>query len=85
MEIPAGGGFMLAERTDEHLRLFEEGREAAYFSSHNELVDKIRYYLANESERARIARAGYERCIRDGYSFDNRIREIVERLFPGGA
>lgn len=80
IELPACGVFMLAERTDEHLALFEEGREAEFFASDEELVEKCRYYLNHENERAAIARDGRARCSRDGYSNAGRLRAVLERL-----
>lgn len=86
IEIPAAGGFMLAERTDEHRALFEEGREAEFFGGDDELLDKTRYYLAHDEARRRIAAAGRQRCLRSGYSNLDRMRSmlgVVESLRSG--
>ena len=81
MEIPACGAFMLAERTDEHLRLFEEGKEAAYFENDEELLDKARYFLDHEDERVAIARASRQRCLGSGYSHHDRLEKMLEIIF----
>jgi hypothetical protein len=77
-EGPACGAFMLNERTDTHLELFREGREAAYFESAAELVDKVRHYLAHDHERERIRQAGYTRTVAGGHSYGHRLVEILE-------
>ncbi len=78
IEIPACGGFMIAERTDEHKKLFEEDKEAVYFDSKEELLEKVKYYLENEEERKQIAKAGYERTRKCKYSYDDRAEEILK-------
>ena len=77
MEIPACGGFMLAERTKEHKMLFNEGEEAEFFSSNKELLEKCRYYLSHDEKRKAIAIAGIKRCKKSGYSNVETIRSII--------
>jgi spore maturation protein CgeB len=80
VEIPACGGFMLAERTEEHGRLFIEGQEAEFFVGIQELTQKTRYYLTHDAERERIAQAGRERCLKSGYSNQVRLSAVLEHL-----
>lgn len=80
VEIPACGGFMMAERTNEHLNMFEEEKEAVYFSSNEELLKKCRYYLDNEEKRKSIAYAGKERTITSGYSNESMVKNIINSM-----
>lgn len=84
MEIPACGGFMLAERTQEHMELFEEGKEAAYFSSNEELLELCRYFLGHEEERISIAEAGLKRCKSSGYSNEKTIMKMLDVVLNNG-
>ncbi len=79
-EIPACGTMMMAPRTAVLQELYEEDREAVFFDGREELLDKIRFYLANDSARDRIARAGYSRCISSKHSNYDRADEMLEKV-----
>ncbi len=79
-EIAGCEGFLLAERSDGHLQRFREDEEAVFFSTFDELVQKIQRYLPDEAARTRIAAAGCSRARRDGYHNDHQVELIVERV-----
>ncbi len=77
-EIAACGGFLLAERTDEHQQLFREDEEAVFFTGIEECRAKIDRYLSDEPARAAIAAAGLRRAQSSGYDNDSVLRGLLE-------
>jgi hypothetical protein len=83
IEIPACAGFMMGEYSQEHARLFEEGKEAVFFRSREDLLQKVRYFCDHEDERSAIAAAGRRRCLKSGYSHADRVSFMLDSLFGG--
>jgi hypothetical protein len=81
-EIPATGTLMLSEYTDDLASMFEEGVEADYFRSHDELLDKVMYYMNNSAVRERVAQRGHERLLRDGHDVRSRMRSFLGPVWP---
>lgn len=81
-EIPACGAFMLAERAAEQQEFFREGEEVGYFSSGEEAVEKVRYYLNHDSERRRMAEAAYHKVTRGNHTYGHRLRQVQELAAP---
>lgn len=79
-EIPACGGFMLMERTQDHLRLFREGEEAEFFDNNKELLSKVLFYLENDDARELIAANGRKRVVDSKYFFNNLADEIMKGI-----
>ena len=79
-EIPACGSMLLAERTTEHEELFEEDKEAVFFSEEEEMVEKAAWYTDHPKDREKITVAGYQRCLNSGYSYKERLREVFNYI-----
>ena len=58
IEIPACGGFMLTNWTEDQATLFRDGKECVFYNTMEEMIEKARYYLENDEEREKIRRAG---------------------------
>jgi spore maturation protein CgeB len=77
-EIPAAKSFMLCEYTEDLDSMFNEGREAEYFRNGDELLEKAKYYLENESEREKIAESGYQKLLAVGHEVKDRAEQILK-------
>ncbi len=78
LEIPSLGGLLCAERTAEHQSMYQEGAEALFWGDARECAEVCLAALADEGRRARIARAGHERFLRDGHRNERVMQRIVD-------
>lgn len=76
-EIPACGRLMLAERTDELQNLFEEDKEACFFSNCEELINKAKWLINNPAISQKIAIAGQNRVWSDKHDIKSRATELL--------
>ncbi|MCR4788557.1 MAG: glycosyltransferase, partial [Lachnospiraceae bacterium] len=76
IDIMACGGFVLSNYQKEIAEYFKEDREVVMFRSKEEAIEKIRYYLDHEEERAAIALAGYE-AVKERFGYKDRIPELL--------
>jgi spore maturation protein CgeB len=74
-EVPGCGGFLLTERVPNLEDYFEIGEEIAVFSDAEDLLEQVDRWLGDEDARVRVARAGYERVMRE-HTYDHRFDAI---------
>jgi spore maturation protein CgeB len=77
-EIPAIGGFMLAEDTQDHRQIFGvEGQHVLYFSSSAEAIEKARWALSNPADCQRMARSAHERIVSGKNTYGDRLEQML--------
>jgi spore maturation protein CgeB len=78
LEIAATGACMLAEDTAEHRELFGADDECVvYFSSPDELVEKLKPLLQDEPRRTRLAQALLRRIGGGHHTYAARVAQIL--------
>lgn len=76
-EVPGTGGFLLTGDADNLSDYYADGKEIAIFHGIDELIAKAKYYVEHDEERERIAKAGYDRTLRE-HTYEHRFREIFK-------
>ena len=80
-EIPYCGGLLCAERTSEHLQLYQEDVEAVYWSDVKECIDKCQKLLNDDKMRTEIAEKGRIRCLRNGIFNERNLDKILKAAY----
>lgn len=78
-DIMGSGGFLMSNYQEEIEDYFVIGEDLEVFSSEEELVDKVGYYLEHDDIREKIAKSGYEK-VRKYHSYDERIKQMIGYL-----
>ncbi|MHC1589220.1 MAG: CgeB family protein, partial [Methermicoccaceae archaeon] len=74
---PGCGSLLLTNDTEQMRRYFIPDEEIITYEDADDAAEKIRYYLANDEEREKIAKRGYERVMRE-HTYERRFLEMFE-------
>lgn len=78
-EVTGSGGFLLTSRIDSLNELFVDGKEIVMYDSVQDAVNKCAYYLEHDEEREAIAKAGYERSLKE-HKISDRVDVILNAI-----
>jgi spore maturation protein CgeB len=77
MEIPYAGGLLCAERTPEHLNLYQEGQEAIFWASAQECAEQCKRLLASPELIRQIKNAGRARVLANKVGNEDLCRTAI--------
>ncbi len=78
-EILGSGGFLLTNYQRDFDDCYVAGEDYISYSSKEDMLDKIEYYLSHENERREIAENGFRRTMQD-HTYENRIKEMINEV-----
>ena len=80
LDVMGAGGFLLSNYQPELAAFFEDGVEMVMYTSREDLINKVQYYLINEDERIAIAIRGQKK-IEQEFSYDIVLDKIWNIVF----
>ena len=81
-DLPANGVMQISDGGRHLGAFFSVGEEIIGYGNADDLIDKVRYYLAHEDERVAIARRGYRRVMAE-HRIGDRFRELARLVAQG--
>jgi hypothetical protein len=78
-EATGVGALLVTESATNLPDFFEPGREVVVYDGVDDLVEKIRHFLAHDAERRRIAAAGQRRTLTE-HTYGHRIKQLAGML-----
>lgn len=78
-EATAAGSLLISDLRKDLSTVFKIGREIIIFKNPEDLALKVKYYLANEAERLKIASLGYQRCKQD-HNYIKRLEQMFNLI-----
>lgn len=82
-EIPGHGGFLLTSVAEGLDRYYVPGKEIEVWNDPDELVEKVRYFLAHDAERRHIEEEGRRRTLAE-HTYEQRFRHLFRTMGFGG-
>lgn len=79
LEIPYAGGLLCAQRTSEHMELYKEGTEAAFWSDSTECAEVCKSLLSN-AHRETVRLKGMERVRSLKLGNEDVCKEIINTI-----
>jgi hypothetical protein len=78
-EAPMSGALYLTEHQSELAEYFELGKEVLTYTDRDDLLARVRFYLAHEEQAEQIRRAGLERARRE-HTWRHRFNDLFAAL-----
>ncbi len=73
------GAFYMCEHVEGIEEVLVPGKEIVTFRSEEEMIDQIKYYLAHDEARKKIAETGRKRVLKD-HTYKIRIQQILRTI-----
>ena len=78
-DVMGAGGFLITNFQAELPMFFENEKHLVWYYSQADLYEKVKYYLAHDTHRQRIAAAGYE-FVKENCSYLSRLQELLSLI-----